>query len=96
MTCEYCCCSLNWIQGVIVSAAVFGAALGAALGGALGDQFGRKTMLLVGDALFAVGAVLMAAAQGVGSLIGGAECLAWIVALCMWRLAWIFQPGTCN
>ncbi|CAK0782513.1 hypothetical protein CVIRNUC_005731 [Coccomyxa viridis] len=63
--------SLNWIQGVIVSAAVFGAALGSALGGALGDHFGRKTMLLIGDALFAVGAVLMAAAQGVGSLIGG-------------------------
>ncbi len=64
-------CSLNWIQGVIVSAAVFGAAAGSALGGALGDFVGRKKTLLVGDALFAAGALLMAAAQGVGTLIAG-------------------------
>ncbi|CAL5228707.1 g11888 [Coccomyxa viridis] len=63
--------SLNWIQGVIVSAAVFGAAAGSALGGALGDFVGRKKTLLVGDALFAAGALLMAAAQGVGTLIAG-------------------------
>ena len=72
-------CSLNWIQGVIVSAAVFGAAAGSALGGALGDFAGRKKTLLVGDALFAAGAILMAAAQGVGTLIAGqlfsAACL---------------------
>ena len=64
-------CSLNWIQGVIVSAAVFGAAAGSALGGALGDLVGRKRTLLVGDVLFAVGAILMAAAQGVGALVAG-------------------------
>lgn len=64
-------CSLNWIQGVIVSAAVIGAAGGSALGGALGDFVGRKKTLLVGDALFAAGAILMAAAQGAGVLIAG-------------------------
>jgi MFS family permease len=63
--------SLNWIQGVIVSAAVFAAALGSALGGAFGDHAGRKRALLVGDALFAAGAILMAAAQGVGTLVAG-------------------------
>ena len=68
---KLCLRSLIWIQGVIVSAAVFAAALGAALGGAFGDHAGRKCALLLGDALFAAGAILMAAAQGVGTLIAG-------------------------
>jgi SP family myo-inositol transporter-like MFS transporter 13 len=71
MTGKLCLRSLNWIQGVIVSAAVFAAALGSALGGAFGDYAGRRRALLVGDALFASGAILMAAAQGVGTLIAG-------------------------
>jgi len=50
---------------------VIGAAGGSALGGALGDFVGRKRTLLVGDALFAAGAILMAAAQGAGVLIAG-------------------------
>ena len=74
MSYAYTRCSLNWIQGVIVSSAVFGAAAGSALGGALGDFAGRKKTLLVGDVLFAVGALLMAAAQGVGPLIAGRPC----------------------
>ena len=40
-------CRLNWLQGVIVSAAVAGAAVGAAGGGWISDVIGRKVALLV-------------------------------------------------
>ena len=63
--------SLNWVQGLVVSAAVAGAAAGSAAGGALGDAFGRKAALLAGDGLFAAGACAMAAAPGVGVLVAG-------------------------
>ncbi|KAK9829082.1 hypothetical protein WJX72_003793 [[Myrmecia] bisecta] len=62
---------LNWIQEIIVSAAIAGAAIGAALGGLLSDRAGRKTALLVGDGLFMGGALVMAAAQNAGVLITG-------------------------
>ena len=64
--------SLNWIQGVVVSAAVVGAAVGSAAGGALGDALGRKRALLASDALFAAGALAMALAPGVRVLVAGA------------------------
>ena len=62
---------LNAVQEAIVSSAVAGAAVGAALGGAASDRVGRKPVLLAADALFALGAALMAAARGVPVLIAG-------------------------
>eukprot|EP00891_Asterochloris_glomerata_P003905 jgi/Astpho2/3905/Aster-04413 len=62
---------LNWLQGIVVSAAVVGAAVGAAGGGWISDLIGRKTALLVGDVLFALGAGLMAAARTPRQLIAG-------------------------
>ena len=64
-------CSLDWIQGAIVSAAVIGAALGSATGGAFSDAIGRKSALLLGDLLLVVGAVVMALARNVSSLVAG-------------------------
>jgi MFS family permease len=63
---------LDWIQGLIVSAAVVAAAFGSATGGALSDAFGRKKALLLGDVLFASGAIFMAAAPSISILIVGA------------------------
>ena len=54
-----------------MSSAVAGAAVGAAVGGAASDHVGRKPVLLAADALFALGAALMAAAHGVPVLIAG-------------------------
>ena len=63
--------SLNWMQGLIVTAAVLGAAVGSAAGGAMGDAFGRKRALLAGDGLFVAGAVAMALAPGISVLVTG-------------------------
>ncbi|KAA6422553.1 MAG: putative inositol transporter 2-like [Trebouxia sp. A1-2] len=60
---------LVWIQEVIVSAAVLGAGVGSAIGGWFSDQVGRKKALLVGDVLFTLGALLMAAAGSPNALI---------------------------
>lgn len=65
-------CRLNAMQEAIVTSAVVGAAVGAAFGGAASDRWGRKPVLLAADALFALGAALMAAAPGVAMLITGA------------------------
>ncbi|KAL0033523.1 hypothetical protein WJX79_001225 [Trebouxia sp. C0005] len=62
---------LVWIQEVIVSAAVLGAGVGSAIGGWFSDQVGRKKALLVGDVLFTLGALLMAAAGSPNALIAG-------------------------
>lgn len=62
---------LVWIQEVIVSAAVLGAGVGSAIGGWFSDKVGRKKALLVGDVLFTLGALLMAAAGSPNSLIAG-------------------------
>lgn len=64
-------CRLIWVQELIVSAAVFGAGLGSAIGGWFSDKVGRKKALLAGDILFAVGALLMAAAHSPHALIAG-------------------------
>jgi MFS family permease len=62
---------LDWVQGLVVSAAVAGAAVGSAAGGVLSDVCGRKRALLAGDGLFAAGALAMAAAQHVSMLVAG-------------------------
>ncbi|KAK9802634.1 hypothetical protein WJX73_008174 [Symbiochloris irregularis] len=62
---------LAWLQEVVVSATVVCAGLSSALGGAFSDAFGRKRALLLGDGLFAVGAVVLASAGGVGALVIG-------------------------
>ncbi len=64
-------CRLVWIQEVIVSAAVLGAGVGSVIGGWFSDKVGRKKALLVGDVLFTLGALLMAAAGSPNSLIAG-------------------------
>ena len=51
--------------------AVAGAIIGAAVGGWLNDRHGRKPALLIGDVLFFIGAVIMAAANGPPLLIVG-------------------------
>ena len=64
-------CRLVWIQEIIVSAAVLGAAFGSAVGGWLSDKVGRKKALLLGDVLFTLGALSMAAAHSPNALITG-------------------------
>ena len=60
-----------WVQELIVSAAVLGAGVGSAVGGWLSDTVGRKKALLLGDGLFAAGALFMAAAPSASALITG-------------------------
>ena len=64
-------CRLVWTQEVIVSAAVLGAGVGSAIGGWFSDTVGRRKALLVGDVLFTLGALLMAAAGSPNALIAG-------------------------
>ncbi|KAG0610197.1 hypothetical protein M758_7G045700 [Ceratodon purpureus] len=59
------------LQETIVSMAVAGAIIGAAIGGRVNDRYGRKPAILAADVVFALGAILMATAQGVGMLIAG-------------------------
>lgn len=54
-----------------MSMAIAGAVVGAALGGSLNDSLGRKFCILASDCVFAVGAVVMAAAPGPYVLICG-------------------------
>jgi sugar porter (SP) family MFS transporter len=56
---------------VIVSGVLAGAAAGALAGGRLGDIFGRRPLLICTAIIFAVGAVLCAAATSPGMLIVG-------------------------
>lgn len=59
------------LQEVIVSMAVAGAIFGAAIGGWLNDQLGRKMSILVADALFFAGAIVMALAPSPAVIILG-------------------------
>ncbi|GLT59183.1 hypothetical protein SLA2020_320170 [Shorea laevis] len=59
------------LQESIVSMALAGAIIGAAIGGWMNDRFGRRRALLIADALFFIGAVVMAAAPGPALLIVG-------------------------
>ena len=53
---------------------MLGAGLGSAIGGWLSDKVGRKKALLLGDVLFTLGALLMAAAHSPNALITGQSC----------------------
>ncbi|KAL6768760.1 hypothetical protein ACKKBF_B16085 [Auxenochlorella protothecoides x Auxenochlorella symbiontica] len=59
------------VQETIVASAVVGAGAGAAAGGRLSDHWGRRGTLALADGLFCVGALAMAAAQGLRVLILG-------------------------
>ncbi|CAL0324871.1 unnamed protein product [Lupinus luteus] len=61
----------TWLQEAIVSTALAGAIIGASVGGWMNDRFGRKVSILVADALFFIGAVIMAAAPSSIVLIVG-------------------------
>ncbi|KAE8714882.1 Inositol transporter 4 [Hibiscus syriacus] len=61
----------TWLQEVIVSMAVAGAIFGAAIGGWMNDWFGRKLSILVADAFFFVGAIVMALAPAPWMIIVG-------------------------
>ena len=58
-------------QETIVSMAIAGAILGAAFGGWMNDRYGRKPTTLLADAIFTIGAVVMAAASDPYMLIFG-------------------------
>ncbi|CAM6129396.1 unnamed protein product [Calypogeia fissa] len=60
-----------FLQETIVSTAILGAVLGALIGGRMNDRLGRKPTILVSDAVFTVGALLMALAPDPYFLIGG-------------------------
>lgn len=61
----------SWVTGTIVSSAVAGAGCGSAVGGWISDHLGRKKALLMGDLLFAAGALFMAAAINTTTVIIG-------------------------
>jgi len=56
---------------LIVSIALIGAAIGALFSGSLSDKIGRKNVILIADALFTVGAIIMAAAPTIAVLMVG-------------------------
>ena len=57
------------MQGVVTSMVLVGAVAGAAMGGGLTDRFGRKPLIIVMAALFAVGSLLSAAATQIWMLL---------------------------
>ncbi|CAK9327605.1 unnamed protein product [Citrullus colocynthis] len=59
------------LQETIVSMAIAGAIIGAAIGGWMNDRYGRRTVILMADFLFFIGAVVMAASPGPSLLIVG-------------------------
>ncbi|XP_028764877.1 probable inositol transporter 2 [Neltuma alba] len=61
----------TWLQESIVSMALAGAIIGAAVGGWINDRFGRKVAIILADALFFAGSVIMAAAVNPAILIFG-------------------------
>jgi SP family galactose:H+ symporter-like MFS transporter len=58
-------------QELVVSAVLVGCILGAAASGRLADRFGRRNLILVCAAVFLLGSLASALAQGVHSLIAG-------------------------
>ncbi|KAH6824967.1 inositol transporter 1 [Perilla frutescens var. hirtella] len=61
----------SFLQETIVSMALVGAIIGAAVGGWFSDAFGRKKATLSADVVFALGAIVMAAAPNPYILIVG-------------------------
>ncbi|RDY03900.1 Inositol transporter 1 [Mucuna pruriens] len=61
----------NFLQETIVSMALVGAIFGAAVGGWINDAYGRKKATMFADVIFAVGAIVMAAAPDPYILILG-------------------------
>ncbi|XP_006652505.2 probable inositol transporter 2 [Oryza brachyantha] len=59
------------LRETIVSMAVAGAIVGAGLGGWMNDKFGRKPSILIADALFLAGALIMALAPTPAVIIVG-------------------------
>ncbi|XP_050411789.1 proton myo-inositol cotransporter isoform X1 [Patella vulgata] len=62
-------------QEIIVSIAIAGAFIGALFGGFLNDKFGRKATTVLASLVFAVGAVILGAAQNVEMLVSGRAVL---------------------
>jgi len=58
-----------FLEGFIVSSLLLGAMVGAAVSGALSDRLGRRTIILVAAAIFAVGAIGAGLAPNVETLI---------------------------
>lgn len=77
-----------------MASAVVGAGAGAAVGGRLSDHWGRRGTLALADGLFCVGALAMAAAQGLRVLILG-ERLGPGVLLVLDAKPCPNRPGTC-
>ncbi|XP_004296737.1 PREDICTED: inositol transporter 1 isoform X1 [Fragaria vesca subsp. vesca] len=61
----------SFLQETIVSMAIVGAIIGAAAGGWINDAYGRKKATLLADVVFALGAIVMAAAPDPYVLILG-------------------------
>ncbi|EEF37384.1 inositol transporter 4 [Ricinus communis] len=61
----------TWLQETIVSMTVAGAIVGAACGGYMNDRFGRKSSILFADAVFFIGALVMAIAPAPWVIILG-------------------------
>ncbi|KAK7304079.1 hypothetical protein RJT34_15102 [Clitoria ternatea] len=61
----------TWLQEAIVSMALAGAIIGASVGGWINDRFGRRIAILLADALFFIGSVIMSAATSPAILIVG-------------------------
>ncbi|KAA0054004.1 putative inositol transporter 2 isoform X1 [Cucumis melo var. makuwa] len=59
------------LQETIVSMAIAGAVIGAAIGGWMNDRYGRRTVILMTDVLFFIGAVFMATSPAPSLLIVG-------------------------
>ena len=59
----------GFAQGYLVAGASLGAAAGALAAGPLADRFGRKSLLVVDAAIYAVGALLSAFTPNVGVLL---------------------------
>ena len=51
--------------------ALIGAAIGSLFSGAISDKIGRKPVIMIADALFTIGAIMMAFAPSIGFLMLG-------------------------
>ncbi len=60
----------DFATGYLVAGASLGAAVGALAAGPMTDRFGRKSLLIVDAAIYAVGAILSAVTVNVGILLG--------------------------